>query len=107
MARCTAQAPRMNHRGGRNGLRPVCIDTRRLPALREPVEDTHRAKRVPPAGPALAVVHLEVGLARVDVLEWPPAVGIPIALDDTDRLRDALVGLDLGLRPALQAPQEA
>ena len=35
-----------------------------------------------------------MGLARVDVLERPAAVGIPIALDDADRLGDALVGLD-------------
>ena len=39
------------------------------------------------------VLHLEVGLALVDVLERPAAVGIAIALDDPDRLGDALVGL--------------
>ena len=65
----------------------------RLSALREPVEHAHRAERVPPARLALAVLHLEVGLARVDVLERPPAIGIPIALDDPDRLGDPLVGL--------------
>ena len=64
--------------------------------MREPVEDAPRTERIPPARLALAVLHLEVGLARVDVLERPPAVGIPIALDDPDRLGNAFLGLDLG-----------
>src|SRR6187551_1603474 len=63
----------------------------RLPALRDPVEHAHRAKRVPAARVALAVLHLEMYLSGVDGLERPTAVGIPIGLDDTDRLGDALV----------------
>src|SRR5207244_8745722 len=57
----------------------------------EPVEHAQRPERVPAARLAFAVLHLEVDLALVDVLERPPPVGIPIALDDRDRLRDSLV----------------
>src|SRR5712691_1540107 len=77
-----------------------------LRALREPVQHAKRAERVPPARLALAVIHLEVGFALVDVLERPPAVGIPVALDDADRLLDALVGRDAGVAQVLQPAQD-
>jgi hypothetical protein len=48
--------------------------------MRKPLEHAQRAERGSPARLALAVLHQEVGLARVDILERPPAVGIPIAL---------------------------
>ena len=70
---------------------------RALPALREPIEHAHRAERVPTARPAFAVLHLEMGFARVDVVERPAAVGIPSRLDDADRLGDARIGLLPGL----------
>jgi hypothetical protein len=78
----------------------------RLPALPEPVEHPHRAERVPPARRAFAVLHPDVGFTRVDVPERPPAVGIPIALDDPDRLGDALVGLDVGVAQVLESAQD-
>src|SRR5439155_19232953 len=77
-----------------------------LAALREPVEDPQRAKRVPAARLALAVLHLEVALAPEDVLERPAAVGIPIALDGLDRLGDALVGLVAGVAQVVEPAQD-
>src|SRR5258708_624429 len=71
-----------------------------------PVEHAHRTERVPSAGQALAIVHLDVGLARVDVLKRPAAVGIATALDDPDRLGDALVGLDAGIAQVLKPAQD-
>src|SRR5213594_3194061 len=70
-----------------------------LAALREPVEDPQRAKRVPAARLALAVLHLEVALAPEDVLERPAAVGIPIA-------RDGLVGLVAGVAQVVEPAQD-
>ena len=48
----------------------------------------------------------KVGLARVDVLERPAAVGIAIVLDDSDRLGHALVGPDLGVAQVVEPAQD-
>src|SRR5215216_2298132 len=45
----------------------------RLPV---PVEDTQSPERVPPAGPAVAVLEREVDLAGMRVLQQPGAVGL-------------------------------
>jgi len=68
--------------------------------LCEPLENAQRAERVPAAGLASTLIHLEVGIARVDVLERPTAVGIRVAFDDLDRLGDAFVPLDVGVAQA-------
>ena len=47
-----------------------------------------------------------MGLALMHVLERPPAVGIPVVLDDPDRLGDALLGLDLGAAQVFQPAQD-
>src|SRR6185369_6578442 len=78
----------------------------RSPPVPEPAEHAQRAEGVPPAGLALAVLHLDVNLARVDVLERPPAVRIPMALDDADGLGDALVGLDPRVAQVIEAAQD-
>src|SRR5438552_2800230 len=84
-----------------------------LAALREPVEDPQRAKRVPAARLALAVLHLEVALAPEDVLERPAPVGELLAEEAVDERchvhaevragRDD-VAVDAGLDLALEEP---
>jgi hypothetical protein len=41
-----------------------------------PTEDTQRPQRVPPAGPAVAVLKRKVDLAGMRVLEQPGAIGL-------------------------------
>src|SRR2546430_15235049 len=71
-----------------------------------PVQDPQRAERVPAAGLALAVFHLEVDLALVDVLERPAAVRAPFLLYYFDRLGDPIVGLGLSSAEVFEAAQD-
>ena len=78
----------------------------RLPALREPVEHAHRAESVPATRRALAILHLEVRRALADVLEGPPAIRTPVALNDPDCLGDALVWPLAGIAQVVERPED-
>src|SRR4051812_32644901 len=72
----------------------------------EPFEHAHGAQGVPPAGLALAVLHLEVGLAGVHVLQRPAAVGATVPLDNAKRLVEAFLTLDAGVTQVVEPTQD-
>jgi hypothetical protein len=53
--------------------------------LLAPVEHTHRAQRVPPAGPTVAVLERKVDLAGMRVLQQPGAIGLLLGSEQIDR----------------------
>ena len=50
-----------------------------------PAEDTQRPQRVPPAGPAVAVLERKVDLAGMRVLQQPGAIGLLLGSEQIDR----------------------
>ena len=62
------------------------------------VEHPQGAQGVPPARPAIALVHLERHLAGVLGLERPPAVGVALGRDQVDCLGDRSSGATPALR---------
>src|SRR5688500_3762429 len=72
---------------------------------RPPPEHAHRAERVPAARPALALVHLEMSLTLVHVLERPAAVWQPVALDGLDGFGHPSV-TDVGFAQVLEHPED-
>ncbi len=63
-------------------------------SLLVPAQDPQSAKGVPTAGLSLALVHSEVQLARMGVLQWPSAVLAAALLDQADCLGNPLVRYD-------------
>src|SRR5207302_5446195 len=59
-----------------------------------PIQNAHRAKRVPAARLALPFVHFEIDRTRMRILQGPASVFGSLALDKLDRLGDPLVRLD-------------
>src|SRR5207249_8607477 len=57
-------------------------------------------------GLAYVLVHREVDLALVRLLEPPSAISIAFLLDDRDRFVDAIVGLRAGRTKVVQRPQD-
>src|SRR5215813_9774382 len=49
-----------------------------------PAEDTQRPERVPPAGPAVAVLESKVDPARMRVLQQPGAIGLLLGSEQID-----------------------
>jgi len=66
-----------------------------------PVEDAQRPQRVPSAGAPVAVLELELGLARVGVLEQPGAVWLPLVADQLHGLGDAPQWSQIGISTAV------
>src|SRR6266850_2684839 len=50
-----------------------------------PAEDTQRPKRVPPAGPTVAVLERKLAFAGMRVLQQPGAVGLLLGSEQIDR----------------------
>src|SRR5467141_4145435 len=61
-----------------------------------PAEHARGAEGVPPARSPLALVHREVQLAGMGILEGPAAARIAFELDQVDRLGHPLVGNGAG-----------
>src|SRR5690348_1210459 len=57
-----------------------------------PVEDPQRAKRVPTAGFAVAILEREVDGAAVRVLKEPRAAGLSLRPHELDRFGDPRIG---------------
>src|SRR5215213_8524472 len=74
-------------------------------ARSEPVEHAKRTEGVPAARLPFAVLHLEMRLTLVDILERPSAVWIAIPLDDANCLGDALVRRVAGVPEVVEGAQ--
>src|SRR5215831_4587354 len=70
-----------------------------------PLEHPERAEGVPAAWRARAVLKIEVDAARMDAVEQPPAVGLPLRPHDRYRLRHPGIGACARLPEVVERPQ--
>src|SRR5262249_37736216 len=71
-----------------------------------PAQYAQRTQRVPAARRADGLAPREVERLDVCVVEQPGAVGLPLALDELDRVCDALVGCDAGAAQVVERAQD-
>src|SRR4051812_38487771 len=71
-----------------------------------PVQHPQGAECVPAAGLTGALLHVEVDLTGVWVLERPSPLAIPLFLDQSDGLHDPSVRFDPGSPQIVQTPQD-
>src|SRR5579872_1944842 len=86
--------------------RPKAWD--KLPAALQPVpppEHPQRAQRVPPARRSRRPLEIEINPPRMDAVEQPPAVRLPLGPNDRHRLRHPGLGIRTRTPEVVQRPQ--
>src|SRR3954469_239495 len=71
-----------------------------------PAKHTQRVQGVPTTRLSAGLVQLEVDVALVRLLEWPPSGRVACALDDIERLGDPVVRLHARGAKVVERPED-